>query len=248
MKYAIWGVVLLVASVIGCGDDTSSPTEDGGGDDVAADADAEAGPDADADGDVEVGPDAEADGEGETDADRDADGDVEAGPDAEADGDAADVPAGCTTNADCLGTEYCRKASCAAATGNCVARPVTCDNTGTPTCGCDLVNYWNDCLREQSGIAAATAGTCAGEAASCGGFFGTPCPTAGATCSYLFADAAPCAMFDPTGVCWVVPADCPAVMTGGTLRPCGNRTGPCLDLCRAIQTETSYFDDHSCPV
>jgi len=91
MKYAIWGMVLLIAFAVGCGGD-SSPADDAGVDDTAVEADG--GADADADADVEddaAGPDA--------DADADADAEEEATPDAEPDGETGDAASACVRSA-----------------------------------------------------------------------------------------------------------------------------------------------------
>ena len=58
----------------------------------------------------------------------------------------------CADNNGCAQTEFCAKASCTATTGICVTRPQNCLENGTPVCGCDDVNYWNDCVRRQHGM------------------------------------------------------------------------------------------------
>ena len=53
---------------------------------------------------------------------------------------------------------FCAKDSCDALTGHCERQPGFCENDLAPSCGCNGVTYWNDCLRKQHAIAAATPG------------------------------------------------------------------------------------------
>ena len=56
----------------------------------------------------------------------------------------------CINNSDCrMPMSVCEKASCGAASGRCKRKPF-CDTHFAPVCGCDNVNYWNDCLRSRS--------------------------------------------------------------------------------------------------
>ena len=75
MKYAIWGMVLLVAFAVGCGDN-SSPADDGGDDGAAEDVGADADADADAEADADAAADADATGDADADAAADADADA----------------------------------------------------------------------------------------------------------------------------------------------------------------------------
>ncbi len=214
----------------------------------AADADADADADSDADTDTPADLSAEADAEAEAEAEEEAE--AEASADADTDADGTDVVVGCSNNGECALADYCRKESCSAEMGTCVVRPTTCDNDFAPVCGCDGVNYWNDCLRERHRVAASSAGECGAEVAfRCGGIASIDCPTPETSCAFLFESSAQCAMSDPMGVCWAIPAVCPAVVIGGQERPCGgDPSAACLDLCRAIAAGGSHFFDSSCPV
>jgi hypothetical protein len=147
----------------------------------------------------------------------------------------------CVDTLDCGPLAFCAKPSCGAAQGECQLRPDLCDETPATTCGCDGVNYWNDCLRRQNGISASVAGECTVQYAMCGGHRGMACPTAGALCAKLVpGGAVPC---DPemAGVCWVLPPHCPAGDGGAAAwQGCSPRSAPCADVCLAIRSEAPY--------
>jgi len=77
---------------------------------------------------------------------------------------ARDAIVGCTTNADCLGSEYCHLDSGCLVTGakmgTCKARPLNCPEYYSPTCGCDGKTYGNPCDAHGAGTNVAYAGTC----------------------------------------------------------------------------------------
>lgn len=60
----------------------------------------------------------------------------------------------------CPRSLVCSKRSCSDQEGVCVERPVFCETTFRPVCGCDQYMYWNDCLRLQGGASASTPGGC----------------------------------------------------------------------------------------
>jgi hypothetical protein len=147
----------------------------------------------------------------------------------------------CADSLDCDPVAFCAKPSCAAAQGQCQLRPVLCDDQSATTCGCsDGVNYWNDCLRQQNGIAASSKGECRTQYASCGGYRGKACPTPGALCAKLAPGSG--GMCDPglAGVCWVLPPSCPADAGGPLVQSCGQRPPVCVDVCEAIRSETPF--------
>jgi hypothetical protein len=131
-------------------------------------------------------------------------------------------------------------------TGDCKPRPKTCLTNEAPVCGCDAVNYWNDCLRQQAGIASSANGECL-TSASCGGLPGYTCPGGRARCARLHKAQSECAISDAFGACWVIPELCPQIVIGTTHRPCNGGTDRCLTKCEAIKTEHDYFTDSTCP-
>jgi hypothetical protein len=168
---------------------------------------------------------------------------------------AREIPGGgseipCSDSMECGPVAYCAKPSCSASQGRCELRPVECGEDAGTTCGCDGVNYWNDCLRRQNGVAFSAAGECTTTFASCGGFHGMGCPAAGAFCARLgLTGNGSC---DPgvPGVCWVLPTRCPLDDGGQLWESCGSRPPICAGICEAIRAERPYrvpFDPTACP-
>lgn len=156
----------------------------------------------------------------------------------------------CKTNQQCGTDSYCAKSACdPSATGTCEKRPTSCSNaSGTAVCGCDGVSYYNDCLRQKSGIASARPGPCEGSArATCGGIASLKCPNDAAVCVRAFADSSLCNASDTTGECWVLPETCPGIVIGGNLRPCSNPSGTCASLCEAAKSGHPHYRDNTCP-
>lgn len=156
----------------------------------------------------------------------------------------------CRENLGCSTREFCAKDSCGAPEGQCLLRPPHCDGQAVTACGCDGVNYWNDCLREQAGVAASTTGECtAPVAVPCGGHKGTACPTAGALCAKLSQSAA--GACDPAlpGVCWALPPVCPTDDGGAVWQSCGPKPPLCVDVCTAIRNEAAFrpVNGRPCP-
>jgi hypothetical protein len=139
----------------------------------------------------------------------------------------------CVDNAACAASfSYCHKETCGASSGVCRPRPISCPSDRDEQCGCDGVNYWNDCLREQAGVPGRAGGQCVGgEAQPCGAPGQPPCSAAGATCARLLPPELECGPAAP-GACWVLPAACPASSSPPVWEPCG--AGPCVDVCQAI--------------
>lgn len=153
----------------------------------------------------------------------------------------ASAPQTCASTAECGADELCRKASCDAASGECIRRPLLCTAAPGPVCGCDGVTYFNDCLRLSRGVESATAGECMAAAARCGGPERVRCPE-GAYCARLFppGPACPRGVVDAPGSCWVLPADCGLEPHGGDRwRPCGAEE-LCVDACAAIRSEIPH--------
>jgi hypothetical protein len=146
----------------------------------------------------------------------------------------------CSDSVDCLPVEFCSKTSCTAPRGRCEIRPVDCDDQQQTTCGCDGVNYWNDCLRRQNAVAAGTGTECAVLLTPCGGFRGTPCPEGGARCARIVPG--PGDVCDPgvPGVCWMLPQRCPADDGGSLWETCGSRPPMCTSFCEAIHAERPF--------
>ena len=167
--------------------------------------------------------------------------------------DAGPDDSACTSQAECGIDEYCRKATCDAPYGGCARRPTICDREPSPVCGCDGITYFNDCLRTQNGVAAATPGDCTRETAlRCGGRMAIDCP-ASSFCAQLVLSGLECPV-EPIGTCWVVPeCDREAPRGGERFVPCGTQRDPpnndddeCVDACTAIRSEAPHVRRFRC--
>lgn len=150
----------------------------------------------------------------------------------------------CVRDDDCDANEYCGRATCDAEVGHCHDEPPFCQtNDGSPQCGCDGVNYWSDCLRDQHGVSKMNDGVCE-NGASCGSGKG-PCANKDAKCGQLVFDHDDCSA-DPPGECWVLPPSCSDF--DSTWVTCG-LGGPCTSVCSAIASEKPYVRAKSsiCP-
>ena len=70
------------------------------------------------------------------------------------------TPKGCTSDADCGSSEYCRKQACGDATGTCDPQPQACTEQCSPVCGCGGQTYGNACKAASQGASVAHTGTC----------------------------------------------------------------------------------------
>lgn len=154
----------------------------------------------------------------------------------------------CRTNDDCRQDQYCAKNGCDAdAKGECEDRPTQCSNDPEPVCGCDGVNYWNDCLREQSGVASSRSGECGNDRAICRE--GPPgpsvkCPNDRAVCGRLLENKTQCGGSGgvvPAGACWVLPASCPTLSADKLWAECGSSLPFCLGTCEALKTTEPHY-------
>jgi hypothetical protein len=159
----------------------------------------------------------------------------------------------CINNTDCSADSYCKLDNCAALSGTCTARPTICDDSPATVCGCDGVNYWNDCLRAFSGTSAVMVDGECPHPVGCGGHEKRACPVSNAFCAHLVHDANQCA--NPSGpmdlgFCWVLPPTCP-VDIGQQWASCalGPDGGPpdCVATCDAIRSEAPHQPVLSCP-
>jgi hypothetical protein len=149
----------------------------------------------------------------------------------------------CAADDDCHGDDFCSRDSCDDVTGHCERRPNFCDATTAPVCGCDGISYWNDCIRMQQGITAATPGECLVNALACTGP-GT-CPHF-ASCARVFSSDKACSP-DASGACWQLPPACPPPGVRRYVR-CGDTTS-CDAACEAFRSEQPYqrLDSATCP-
>ncbi len=155
------------------------------------------------------------------------------------------TPGVCREDNDCADTEYCKKASCDAETGQCMHVGPECfqdDAEFDPVCGCDGITYWNTCVIVSNGINVAMAGECTGSGRptctrTAGG---DACPPR--THSHCYRPVEMCGDPSPmNGVCWVLPEECPA-NEPQTERYCGGTAGEarCIGLCEVIDAENSF--------
>ncbi len=162
--------------------------------------------------------------------------------------DASTMPSECGSNADCGSQQYCAKSRCENAQGVCMSRPTLCDAAPDPVCGCDGVNYFNDCLRRANGIASATHEECDDSAILCG-LTSERCPNNGYCAKF---PSGPYCLPGTPGHCWVLPAECGENELGeDRFVLCDDGLGgedpACVDLCRAIRSEQSYSKVDHCP-
>jgi hypothetical protein len=144
----------------------------------------------------------------------------------------------CTTQRDCMPTEFCARSDCGQSRGVCQVRPLSCDGALRPACGCDGVTYWNECLSEQRGVAHMQ-GFCRAMQAHCMTPDGTDCPVPGASCSRVIPGGQAC-MPLPLGNCWVLPPDCTSAMgPPDRYSPC-NDPHMCAGMCDAIRSGAPY--------
>ncbi len=146
-------------------------------------------------------------------------------------------PHPCASNANCRPDEYCAKPNCQEPTGECSRRGAICNADLAPSCGCDNITYFNDCLRRAHGVSLSTMGECENPV-QCGDGPSAPCPPP-STCAQLSCTA------DRARICWVLPPACVPNPPGDfySWAPCG-AAGPCVDTCTAIR---SGMPHQSCP-
>jgi hypothetical protein len=148
----------------------------------------------------------------------------------------------CASTSDCaLPDEYCAKRYCDSPQGQCLLRPIVCDDELQIVCGCDSVIYWNDCLRQRDGVASSTPGECIPPVASCDDTDAGGCPVDDAFCGRLLLRGLHQCQPRGRGVCWVLPDTCPLDAGGPRWTSCPpSPTQGCVDLCSAIQSQQPF--------
>jgi hypothetical protein len=151
----------------------------------------------------------------------------------------------CKGNDDCTPNEFCSKQTCGDVVGVCTLRPLLCDNSTAPSCGCTGVAYWNDCLRKQQGDSLREIGECTTAHMTCNG--PSDCPSGGFCGRLLIQDHVPCPM-NLQGSCWVLPDTCPTPTVTENWKQCGPPF-QCHDTCSAIRDGQPHHAEHgpSCP-
>ena len=142
----------------------------------------------------------------------------------------------CFQNSDCPDSTICDKRRCEDERGICRVRPLLCDSSPDPVCGCDGVTYWNTCMRLSAGIVSQTYGQCTFNAVPCRG--DKSCSEVNGYCGRLRFPGEPCNP-DAPGVCWVVPDSCDPTNDPVRWEECGsgqNPPGRCIDSCNAIKS------------
>lgn len=151
----------------------------------------------------------------------------------------------CGDDNDCSGDEYCKKASCDAATGVCQKKAQSCtgaDAEFAPVCGCDHMTYYTPCVAEREGVNVASQGECTSGGIACtrSGGASTCLPTRSFAACYRTRTS--CSGSPPTdGVCWVLPDQCPTEDKVNTYCNLGNPT--CVGLCEGIQAGNPVWRD-----
>jgi hypothetical protein len=155
-------------------------------------------------------------------------------------------PAGCqstcATTADCGSGSYCSTAVgiclSAEALGFCRDIPTTCPDVVEPVCGCDGMQYQNQCEAAKAGVSVSADGTCS---TSCGGPSVLTCSDKTTYCH--FADVI-CGAGNAVGTCDPIPASC----TNATpLTVCGCDGKTYASRCDAQAAGTSVNTLGPCP-
>jgi hypothetical protein len=156
---------------------------------------------------------------------------------------------GCHDNDECDNGTYCKKESCSSAEGTCVQQPESCvgDNAVfDPVCGCDRMTYYTPCVAAREGVNVETAGECTGDDQA-------PCnrEDGGASCepqrngARCYRPRVGCeGLSSSTGVCWVLPDQCPPnEPTNNTY--CGGSSGDpeCVGLCAILDEDMAVYRD-----
>ncbi|MET0412355.1 MAG: hypothetical protein ABW217_13725 [Polyangiaceae bacterium] len=167
----------------------------------------------------------------------------ESTPDAAVDaapGDDEPPPRSCAQHEDCELDELCAKRECDSPRGVCQRRPLSCDDAGvSPVCGCNGITFFNDCLRQQSGVNLARQSECRFPR-RCGGESQERCP-ADSYCARLYPPNTTVCSEDFPGVCWVLPAECDTDSPStDRYRRCEDPSSACVDRCAAIRSEVPY--------
>jgi hypothetical protein len=144
------------------------------------------------------------------------------------------IQAQCTGG--CPGGTYCKKATCDAAQGACVAPPELCPELYDPVCDCDGGTYPNACVAATHGVNIDTYGECT--TIQC------------ANTNYCQANLGPdtyckkAACNDPTGSCAFVPITCPELYNP----VCGCDGGTYPNACVAASSGMNVEAVGECPV
>ena len=149
----------------------------------------------------------------------------------------------CVSSDGCAAIEFCKRATCTAASGVCATRP-TETATEAPVCGCDNVTYWNETVATHDGInvQAGSAECPKTSAAKCDGN-NLQCAN-NRSCSLALANPQQCSVNVGTvGTCWALPTSCAGVAAKASV--CGS--GKCVSRCEAIRNEDHYFTNNNCP-
>jgi hypothetical protein len=159
-----------------------------------------------------------------------------------------DSGAPCASTSECAAGLYCKKATCAAATGVCTGEPdfqacfaeLTKSDGGVSVCGCDHVTYSNDCMAASYGVNVDFAGACLPPPSG-------PC-TSQADCggdSYsalVFCKPTVCG--EGAGLCTSVPGACPGIVI--PVCGCDGRLYP--NSCSAERARIGWYKtDGGCP-
>jgi hypothetical protein len=142
-------------------------------------------------------------------------------------------PSGCQSYNDCLGGDYCAKATGECdGFGTCELLPSQCIPISDPVCACDGVTYMNECFAIYSGETVDYTGQCLPPTCQ----LNTEC----AEDSYCAKSDGDC---QGTGLCEQRPGGC--IPTGNTVCGCDDVTYD--DSCAAAMAGVNVADAESCP-
>jgi hypothetical protein len=160
---------------------------------------------------------------------------------------------GCAGAGDCdpYPNTYCQKSSCSPlSTGVCVPSLLQTTSEYRPVCGCDGITYFNDSLRQASGVAAGTPDPCLFGAATCA--VAGDCPDGALGAAFLIECGRQQQHCGPNpsslGICWVLPLIPPPRTGRDAFDACEPGGARCVDLWTAISTQEPFGRAHPSPM
>lgn len=156
--------------------------------------------------------------------------------------DSGTKPIACTWSKvnSCPDGMYCNAQNCGQ--GTCVAKSANELALNDPQCGCDNVTYFNTTVAQKNGMSIRGNGACGDNVnVTCGGPIANPCAVG--VCNHEVKGKGLCNSVEPTGACWVMPANCNTALAKNG-HPCAS--AQCSDICTTIKTGALWYEDTNC--